>query len=120
MKNKVFGAFLTFVGLVAWYITYGVVYESWVPYYYEDYLVHIFLAGVFILLLAPVILYLIGKVLVKGNDQNKSPSYFSAVVKINMFAVVILMGIFVCNLNNSIFPSDLDSGYYQIVPEEKN
>lgn len=56
MRRILIGITAIALGFLAWYFTFMTFYESWIPYYYEEYLSYIFMAGSWFILVLPLCL----------------------------------------------------------------
>ncbi len=73
--------------LIGWYFTFSIFYESWVPYYYEDYLSHIYIGISLVLVVSPLFL-----AHYKFKEDSKI-GYYRAYTWFGLFVVLLFIGI---------------------------
>ncbi len=93
--------------LIAWYFTFSIFYESWVPYYYEDYLSHIYIGISLVLIVSPLFL---AHYKLKGESKI---GYYRAYTWFGLFALLIFIGITVYMLSIGFWFGN-GSGVYKV------
>jgi len=104
MKKVVLGGLAFILAQMAYFVTFSAFYESWFPYYYEDYLTYIYLGGALMLLLVPVIwTFILKHQTASQNSRPYLPSFYSAVIRTSCIAAVVCIIIFIYMLSNSTY-----------------
>jgi len=110
--RKILVAFSSIIlGFLAWYFAFMTFYESWIPYYYEDYLSHIFMAGSLAILVLPLCL---AHCKFKGSPKlgyYRSFTWFGLM----LFALFLLVTVYM--FSTGIWFGD-GEGVYKIVPSD--
>ena len=101
------------LGLASYYLTFCAFSESWVPYYYEDYLSAIFMIGLLLLIVLPVAIAQFKR------SSSERIGIYKSIIAVNIFAVVSCIAISFCMLSNGIFIGGSGPKFYQIVPDSK-
>ena len=96
---------------LTWFFTFSVFYESWVPYYYEDYLSHIF--GSVSALIVVVPLALAQAKFKKGIRLG----YYRSFTWVGLFLLVLFLAIAVYMFSTS-FWFESGENMYQILPPQ--
>lgn len=111
MRRVLIPTFIFILVFMTWCFTFSVFYESWVPYYYEDYLSHIFgvVSALFVVL--PLVL-----------AQAKSKKgirlgYYRSFTWAGLFLLVLFLVITVYMLSTSFWFGS-GEGIYQILPAQ--
>ena len=93
--------------LIAWYFTFSIFYESWVPYYYEEYLSHIYIGVSLVLIVLPLFL---AHYKFKGESKI---GYYRAYTWFGVFVVLLLIVITIYMFTTGFWFSS-GSGVYSI------
>lgn len=94
-------------GFLAWYFAFFIFYESWVPYYYEEYLSHIFVGVSLFIVLFPLFP-------AQLNLNNKTKiGYYRAYTCFGLFVLLLCIAITVYMLSTGYW-LDNDSGIYKV------
>lgn len=111
--RRIFIAFSAFLlGFLAWYFAFVTFYESWIPYYYENYLSYIFMASSLAILVFPLCL---AHCKFKGFSKlgyYRSYTWFGLIV----FTIFVLIAVYM--FSTGIWFGD-GEGVYKIVPSER-
>ncbi|PHS65930.1 MAG: hypothetical protein COB09_00175 [Thalassobium sp.] len=110
MKRTVLSILVFLLGLMSYFITFNAFYESWFPYYYEDYIGLIFQAGAVLILISPCIVALIQKSKSAGLLAFL-PLFHKATIIINLTVFVVCVITFLYMLSNGSFLSGAGGVY---------
>ncbi|BDY04460.1 hypothetical protein F0521_15010 [Ferrimonas sp. YFM] len=120
MKKMVITVFTMFLGLAAYTVMFTVFYDSWFPYYYEDYISYFFVAGVILLLFMPVVIVMYK---LRSISENSSFSHFEyycqSVIFVNAVTLFLCFLTVIYMLNHGSFIGGPGQGSYEIVPVER-
>ncbi|AFU99910.1 hypothetical protein [Simiduia agarivorans] len=106
MKRIFLGLLITMAALTSYYAVFMLFYDSWFPYYYEEYLPTIFVVGLMTIVILPVPVSLL-----KTSDSDRM-GYYRSVVWFNAAIIAICIVVFLYMLSNGVFLSS--PGVYQI------
>ncbi|OZG69925.1 hypothetical protein BTA51_28655 [Hahella sp. CCB-MM4] len=99
MKKFTLGLLISIAAVASYYFLFMAFYESWFPYYYEEYIPTIFLVGLLSIIALPVLTSLIKR------SSIGSLGYFRSVIWVNSAIVAICALAFLYMLSNGVFLS---------------
>lgn len=109
-------------GLATYYVTFMAFWESWFPYYYEDYISYYFLGGVALIAVLPL---LVASIKFKFFRSSKTIKFkallYKSVLGVNVVVVVVAVSVltFAYMFSNGVWLTGPDITTYKIVTENK-
>ena len=107
-------------GLASYYVTFMAFWESWFPYYYEDYISYYFLGGIALIAVLPLLVSSIKFKFFRSSKTTKFKALlYKSVLGINVVVVAVSVLTFAYMLSNGIWSTGPDITTYKIVTENK-
>jgi hypothetical protein len=107
-------------GLASYYVTFMAFWDSWFPYYYEDYISYYFLGGVALIAVLPLLVASIKFKFFPSSETAKFRALlYKSVLGVNFVVVVVSVLTFAYMLSNGIWLNGPGTTTHQIVPENK-
>jgi len=116
MKKVLLVIALGIAAVFAYTFNFTTFHEAWIPYYYEDHLIDIYLGGLALILVAPMF----GAFLLKSSDKGIGIglAYLNAALFLNAIVLASCLVLFIYMLNNGIFLGNQAPGIYKIEAAE--
>ncbi len=120
MKKLFMGIFAVLLGFVAYFVTFSAFYDAWFPYYYEDYIIYLFIGGVAVILLVPIAIALLkSKAPINAAAGGYLPAYYQAILGVNSVVVIVCVCTFIYMLSHGTYLGGTGSATYMVKPIEK-